>query len=235
MSTRIRDKMQGLLEFLRLYRSKSSAALGDQNASVAAKLWQRIRSDDSKGLLSCGMGRLAGPNFVHAAAAAAARGGFKVDGTRGHNGKSPRPPSSKPSSPPGGRFPNWEKLFLGSVFSLLLAFWTPKWTTLLEIGGEAEVVINEVEEVAELVEKGATVVEKVSEEVADTHPSNNKIKEAALTVERISKEAAKDAQIAQEIIHKIDAAKENLEDVGEIVDPVIENVGYHHDKSKKTT
>jgi len=44
--------------------------------------------------------------------------------------------------------------------------------------GEAEVVINEVGEIAGVIEKVATVVEKVSEEVADTLAKNNKIKQS---------------------------------------------------------
>ena len=64
--------------------------------------------------------------------------------------------------------------------------------------------MKEVEQAAEVVEKVATVVEKVSEEVADKIPGDhNKIKEAVLVVEHFSQEAAKDAQIAEQIIHKV--------------------------------
>lgn len=63
--------------------------------------------------------------------------------------------------------------------------------------------MKEVEQAAEVVEKVATVVEKVSEEMANKLPDDNKIKEAALVIEHISQEAAKDAHIAEQIIHKV--------------------------------
>ncbi|KAH9608948.1 hypothetical protein KSS87_008824 [Heliosperma pusillum] len=124
------------------------------------------------------------------------------------------------------------KLVIGSVFSLLLAFWTPKWAALLKIGGEAEVVIKEVEQAAVVVERVATVMEKVSEEVADNLPDGNKFKETALIVEHVSKEAAKDAHIAEEILHKLDVVKHDVEDVEVMIEPIINTI-EHNDKSNE--
>lgn len=62
--------------------------------------------------------------------------------------------------------------------------------------GEAEVVV-------EVVEKVATVAEKVSEDVAEMLPEDCKLKKAALVIENASKQAAHDAQLAQEFIHKV--------------------------------
>lgn len=64
-------------------------------------------------------------------------------------------------------------------------------------------VVEEVENVAEVVEMVAVKVEKVSSEVADKLPENGKLKETALVVEQISKAAAKDAQVALDFIHKV--------------------------------
>lgn len=69
--------------------------------------------------------------------------------------------------------------------------------------GEAEVVLKEVEQTAEIVEKVATVVEKLSEDVANHLPDDNKFKKTVLVVEHISQEAAKDAYIAENLIHKV--------------------------------
>lgn len=68
---------------------------------------------------------------------------------------------------------------------------------------EAEFVVEEAEAVAKVVEKVATVAEKVSEDVAEMLPENGKLRKAALVVERASKEAAHDAQLTEEFIHKV--------------------------------
>lgn len=59
------------------------------------------------------------------------------------------------------------------------------------------------ESVAELVEKVASVAEKVSSEVADVLPEDSKLKDAAQLVEYVSKEAEKDAHLILKLIHKV--------------------------------
>lgn len=69
--------------------------------------------------------------------------------------------------------------------------------------GETELVVEEVEGIAKVVEKVAIAAEKLSAEVADKLPENGKLKEAALFVEHVSQEAAHDAEIAEHFIHKV--------------------------------
>ena len=69
--------------------------------------------------------------------------------------------------------------------------------------GEAEDVVEEVEKVASVVEKVATVAEKVSEDVAEMLPEDGNLKKAALMVERASEQAAHDAQLTKQFIHKV--------------------------------
>lgn len=66
-----------------------------------------------------------------------------------------------------------------------------------------EKAAEEVEYVAEVVEKVAITTEKVSAEVANNLPGDGKLKEAALIVEHLSSVAASDAQLAENIIHKV--------------------------------
>lgn len=79
-------------------------------------------------------------------------------------------------------------------------------------------MVEEVEGIAKVVEKVAIAAEKLSAEVADKLPENGKLKEAALFVEHVSQEAAHDAEIAEHFIHKVEAIKEDLE---ELVNPVL--------------
>ena len=59
------------------------------------------------------------------------------------------------------------------------------------------------EAVAEVVEEAATVVEKVSSEVAEQLPKGGRLRTAAMIVEHASKEVAEEAHLARDIIHKV--------------------------------
>ncbi|KAK9943223.1 hypothetical protein M0R45_008839 [Rubus argutus] len=123
---------------------------------------------------------------------------------------------------------NWAKWILGSLLTVLISFWRDKyWGNLQKIEGEAEVVMEEVENVAEIIERVATVSEKVSAQVADKLPDHTKLKETALLVERVSEIAAQDAQLTQDIIHKVDALKQDLGDLKTLVRPVVDKIENH--------
>ncbi|KAK1359214.1 hypothetical protein POM88_043688 [Heracleum sosnowskyi] len=92
--------------------------------------------------------------------------------------------------------------------------------------GKLEKAAEEVEYVAEVVEKVAITTEKVSEEVANNLPGNGKLKEAALIVEHLSSVAASDAQLAENIIHKANDLKEDVEELEKMVKPVVDRIGH---------
>lgn len=64
-------------------------------------------------------------------------------------------------------------------------------------------MVEEAENVAEALEKAAIATEKASAQVVENLPDNSKLKEAALLVERVSKETAKDAHLTIELLHKV--------------------------------
>lgn len=70
-----------------------------------------------------------------------------------------------------------------------------------------ETVVETFECVVEVVEKVAEEVEKLADEVADALPENGKLKEAVCWIEKVAKETAKDARIAEELIKSM---KRNL-------------------------
>ncbi|KAH0977055.1 hypothetical protein GBA52_026774 [Prunus armeniaca] len=121
-------------------------------------------------------------------------------------------------------FAHWFKWMLGSILSLMLPFWAQNWGKLKRIEGKAEIVMEEVETVAEVVEKVANVAEKVSADVADELPDNSKLKETVLLVERASKVAAQDAQLTQDLIHKVEILKQDLGDLETLAEPVVEKI-----------
>ncbi|XP_061988795.1 uncharacterized protein LOC133707256 [Rosa rugosa] len=136
--------------------------------------------------------------------------------------------------------PNWVRWILGSLLSILIPVWTHKyWENLQMIEGEAEVVMEEVDNVAKVVERVATVAEKVSADVADKLPTNHtRLKKIALLIERVSELAAQDAQLTQDFIHKVDSLKQDLGDLKTLVEPVvdkIENYEFHGNYSPVST
>lgn len=69
--------------------------------------------------------------------------------------------------------------------------------------GEAEMVVEGAEKVADVVEKVAMRAEKVAEDVSENLSDGSNLKNAALIVENISKQAAHDAHLTENFLHKV--------------------------------
>ncbi|XP_026435588.1 uncharacterized protein LOC113333294 isoform X3 [Papaver somniferum] len=118
----------------------------------------------------------------------------------------------------------WTRWILGAMLTLILPFWKAKWQKLLRL---EEVV----EHVAETVEKVAVVTEKLSMEMADKIPGDGELKKAVLFVERVSQEAEKDARLTEDILHKLDDLKEDVE---KLIDPIFDGEKSKSTRSGKT-
>ncbi|CAA0806711.1 Unknown protein [Striga hermonthica] len=128
-----------------------------------------------------------------------------------------------PTSPTFG-FSNWMRWLLGSILSLLLPLWNNKWDNLLKLEVKATKVVDEVEVVAEVVAEVAATADKALAEVAKQLPDNSKLKEAAQVMEHVSNVAAQEAQLVEDIIHKVGDLKQNLEDLDAMVEPIVEKM-----------
>ncbi|KAL3617294.1 hypothetical protein CASFOL_038839 [Castilleja foliolosa] len=74
------------------------------------------------------------------------------------------------------------------------------------------------------VEKVATTADNVLTEVAKQLPDNSKLKEAAQVMEHVSHFAAHDAQLIENIIHKVGDVKQDLEELETMVEPIVEKI-----------
>ncbi|XP_042061580.1 uncharacterized protein LOC121805695 isoform X1 [Salvia splendens] len=129
-------------------------------------------------------------------------------------------------------FSNWVKWLLGYVVTFLLPFWKTKWDNLLMLEGKVARVVEEVEVVAEVVEKEATTADKALEEVANQLPDNSKLKEAAQALDHVSRVAAQDAQQIKNIINKVSDVKQDIEELESIVEPIVDKIIHgKHTKS----
>ncbi|KAA8528317.1 hypothetical protein F0562_035672 [Nyssa sinensis] len=118
------------------------------------------------------------------------------------------PIPSEPSNFPKG----W---ILGLLITVILPFFSSKWGPLLGLKKGFENAVETAEQVTETIEKVAEEVEKVAEEIAEDLPAGGKLQKALVYAENVAKETAKDAQLGEEIIDKI----EDLEkDLGSMID-----------------
>ncbi|KAI3445764.1 hypothetical protein Pfo_002429 [Paulownia fortunei] len=116
------------------------------------------------------------------------------------------------------------KWLLGSLLSMLVPFWKNKWDNLLTLEGKAEKVVEEVEVVAEVVEKVATTADKALAEMANQLPDNSELKEAAQVMEHVSSIAAQDAQLIENVIQKVGDVKQDLEDLETMIEPIVDKI-----------
>ncbi|XP_077213976.1 uncharacterized protein LOC143848797 [Tasmannia lanceolata] len=112
-----------------------------------------------------------------------------------------------PSNFPKPNLPNWLRDIVITVISITLPFWKQDVEEFLKIE-------EEVENTAEVVEEVAEAMEKASTDVAEK--SDGPVKDAALFVERVSKELDKGSEETLEILHKFDELKKDVE---ELVEP----------------
>ncbi|KAK6156809.1 hypothetical protein DH2020_011057 [Rehmannia glutinosa] len=95
---------------------------------------------------------------------------------------------------------------------------------LISESGKAVKVVEEVEVVAEVVEKVATTADKALAEVVNQLPDNSKLKEAAQIMEHVSSVAAQDAQLIENIIHKAGDVKQDVEELEKMVEPIVDEI-----------
>lgn len=104
--------------------------------------------------------------------------------------------------------PGWVRWIFGSMMTL----WSGHMISdLLKIEGEVEEAVEILEDIAETVEKLATMTEKICHDIEVEFPAEGAINKAAHFVEHLSEEVVEDAQNTQEFIHKITSTEKIVE------------------------
>ncbi|CAN8270766.1 unnamed protein product [Cochlearia groenlandica] len=140
-------------------------------------------------------------------------------------------PKMKPSpSYQWFNLPSWARWVIGSAFSLLLSFWNNKRVqSLKQIQGEAELAVEGVEAVAEMLEKVATATEEMAKEMAEKLPEESKLKQVALVLEHISEVTSHDAHTTQDFLHKVEKVTQDLDDL----EAMIKSLVHKNDETKQ--
>ncbi|KAJ6939519.1 hypothetical protein NC651_005848 [Populus alba x Populus x berolinensis] len=109
----------------------------------------------------------------------------------------------------------WKGWVLGMLISIILPFCRNKWGALLLIKDKVEEVVEIADQVADIVEEVAEEVGKVADEVADHLPEGGKLQQVATFIENVAKETAKDANVVDEIIEKVEGVEKEVEEAVE--------------------
>ncbi|XWS21457.1 hypothetical protein CRYUN_Cryun30bG0056400 [Craigia yunnanensis] len=113
---------------------------------------------------------------------------------------------------------NWLLWALGMVISVCLSFTTSKWGPLLKLKNEADNILETAEHISDVVEEVAEKVEKIVDEVGDQLPDGGKLQAALEVVEDLAGETAKNAQLAGDLIDKVQEMEDKMESFMESVD-----------------
>ncbi|KAG6624519.1 uncharacterized protein LOC122298645 [Carya illinoinensis] len=123
-------------------------------------------------------------------------------------GISVQPGPLVPSNPSPG---SWNVWIAGILASIILPFLGFKWGPLMKLKSEVDTVVQIAEDVTETIERVAEKVEDVAEEVADHLPAGGKLKDAAMFIENLARETAKDAHLVDEVIDKVQEIEDKVE------------------------
>lgn len=133
--------------------------------------------------------------------------------------------SKMQSSPPNPWFnlPSWGRWVIGSAISVVLSFWNNnRMQKLKRIKADAELAVEGMEAVAEMVEKVATATEEMAEVMEKNLPEQSKLKQVAVVLEHISEVAAHEAHLTQDFLHKVEEVAQDLDELEAMIEPLVD-------------
>ncbi|KAF6162855.1 hypothetical protein GIB67_021004, partial [Kingdonia uniflora] len=118
--------------------------------------------------------------------------------------------------PFGSPFPGWSNWMLLMPIPMILPFFKSKWGPLLLLKQRADTVLQEVEDMAELAEDVARMVDHIADEVTEKLPEGSKLKKAISMVDHVVKDTIKVTDLAEEIIDRVSFFIQNSELYGHL-------------------
>ncbi|CAL1390276.1 unnamed protein product [Linum trigynum] len=126
-----------------------------------------------------------------------------------NNGGLPIPPlPGLPSNPGPG---SWKLWLVGVAVALVVPFWRKQlWSNVKGYAERFDEIVNTVEKVADIVEDVAEQVEKVADGVGNNLPAG-KLKDAFQLIEDFADQTEKSAELAGDVIDKVQELEEQLD------------------------
>ncbi|EYU32464.1 hypothetical protein MIMGU_mgv1a022871mg [Erythranthe guttata] len=122
---------------------------------------------------------------------------------------------------------NWA---VGFAMTVVIPFFTHKWTSLLKLKNEVETAVEAVEGIVDAVEKVAEGVEKVAEDIAEDLPEGGRLRKAVDFIEHVAERANRDAHLVGDFIDKVQEVEDKVEDY---VESLAEDAIFGHQHSSK--
>ncbi|KAL7615972.1 hypothetical protein Lser_V15G00079 [Lactuca serriola] len=138
----------------------------------------------------------------------------------------------RPPPPTGDSSSSWQQWIFRIITTVIVPFFSRKWSNLLKFKDEVDTVVEETEKILEYVEEVAETVDKVAKEVADHLPDGGKWRNAALFVEDVAEEVAREAQLVEDFLHNVEEIEQEVELLGESVKDQTKN--FHQDPNSST-
>ncbi|KAL7155772.1 hypothetical protein ABFS83_03G098800 [Erythranthe nasuta] len=136
-------------------------------------------------------------------------------------------PGAPPPSEPPYNFINWA---VGFAITVVIPFFTHKWTSLLKLKNEVETAVEAVEGIVDAVEKVTEGVEKVAEDIAEDLPEGGRLRKAVDFIEHVAERANRDAHLVGDFIDKVQEVEDKMEDY---VESLAEDAIFGHQHSSK--
>ncbi|KAI3685268.1 hypothetical protein L6452_34508 [Arctium lappa] len=135
-----------------------------------------------------------------------------------------QPGNPLPPSPPPPPPTSWQQWIFGLITTVIVPFFSRKWTKILKLKDEVDTVIEETEKIADYVEEVAETVDKVAKDVVDHLPEGGQWRNAAVFVEGVAEEIAREAHLVEDFLHEVEEVEEKAELLFESVNDQIKNV-----------
>ncbi|KAF6170286.1 hypothetical protein GIB67_042976 [Kingdonia uniflora] len=113
--------------------------------------------------------------------------------------------------PSGSPFPGWSNWMLLTLIPMILPFFKSKWGPLLLLKQRADTILQEVEDMAELVEDAARKVDRIADDVTEKLPEGSKLKKVISMVDHVVEDTIKVADLAEEIIDRVQDVEQKVE------------------------
>ncbi|KAL4559010.1 hypothetical protein LXL04_031142 [Taraxacum kok-saghyz] len=129
---------------------------------------------------------------------------------------------------------SWQQWIVRIITTVIVPSFRRKWTKLLllAIKDEVDTVVEEAEKIVECVEEAAETVDKVARDVAEHLPEGGRWRNAAMFVEDVAEEVAREAQLVEDLLHDVEEIEEKVELLVESVKDQPKNI--HQDLNKNT-
>ncbi|XP_024973455.1 uncharacterized protein LOC112511864 [Cynara cardunculus var. scolymus] len=129
--------------------------------------------------------------------------------------------SRQPRNPPPPT--SWQQWIFGLITTVIVPFFSRKWNQILKIKDGVDTVIEETEKIADCVEEVAETVDKVAKDVADHLPEGGQWRNAAVFVEGVAEEIAREAHLVEDFLDKVEEVEEKAELLFESVNDQTKN------------